>query len=47
MASNKFERGDIMQKQNLSRFGDEEITQERWGSSKARDPLAYFVTFRR
>jgi LuxR family maltose regulon positive regulatory protein len=26
--------------------GDEEITQERWVSSKARDLLAYFVTFR-
>lgn len=26
--------------------GDEEITQDRWVSSKARDLLAYFVTFR-
>ena len=26
--------------------GEEEITQERWVSSKARDLLAYFVTFR-
>jgi two-component SAPR family response regulator len=27
--------------------GGEEITQERWVSAKARDLLAYFVTFRR
>lgn len=27
--------------------GDEEVTQERWVSAKARDLLAYFVTFRR
>jgi len=27
-------------------IGEEEITQERWVSSKARDLLAYFVTFR-
>jgi two-component SAPR family response regulator len=27
-------------------IGEEEVTQERWVSSKARDLLAYFVTFR-
>jgi LuxR family transcriptional regulator, maltose regulon positive regulatory protein len=28
-------------------LGEEEVTQERWVSTKARDLLAYFVTFRR